>query len=185
MSFLEDLTLDQREMIVSLPYRAGLWVSYSDETGGGEADEREAQVLSNIIHAYAEDVFGAEVLQYIISETLLRKEEWKKWSQNISSVPKECAQALHILHEHLDEKDISAFKIQILEIGEAVALAFREEVPLESFADKFKLYKSYAAFSLKNMRDKRRRKSFDEFLRISPSEREALSVLARALETIY
>ncbi len=185
MNILERLTDDQKKIIVSLPYRVGLWVSKSDTSGGKEAQQRELDALSGIIHGFAEQVFGAEEIQYIISETLHQKDQWPEWGKNISGVLTDCEFAVDVMRSHLGEKEVAAFRNYLIEIGEAVALAFREYEEMNSL---FARLKAYIGFKLSKMRATRMRMKtmgFQEYLNISPQERRALDALANALGASY
>lgn len=184
MDVLESLTPDQRTLIVSLPYRAGLWVSQSDDSGGDEADQKELTALDNILHGFSEQVFGSELLQYVMSETVSRKAEWDGWGENLERLPMECEQALDILRAYVDEKEVSAYSTRLMEIAEAVALAFREYEE-GSAVGRVVVYCSYAVMRLKSILRKQPSKSFDQFLSISASERKALGALASALGSHY
>lgn len=175
MTFLDKLTSDQRDLVIRLPYRIGLWVSQSDTSGGREASESELQALSNILHAFAEDVFGSETLQYIMSETLRHKGTWHSWNKQVDLVPGECRDAVDIMRQHGEAKDIKALKNHLMEIASAVAQAFREDDSRRPVFSALGLYVSHL-FS----RKKKRR--FGDFLNISTTEREALGAIADALE---
>ncbi len=178
MTFLEQLSPEHRDVIVHLPYRIGLWVSHSDTSGGDEAEEREKQVLSNILHGFAEDVFGSETVQHIMSATIRQKDQWPSWGENIDKVPQDCVLAVNMLRQYADEKDANAFKNHLMEIAEAVALAFRENEKLSVFS----MFGMYVSYMLSARKKGRRTKSFNEFLRISAAERKALSAIAAAME---
>ena len=126
VNFLDSLMTEQRDMIVSLPYRVGLMIGEVDDTGGDESSEIEGQVLHNLLMGFSRDVFGAETMTYVIRETVQRKDEWANWSQNLDQVPEECAHAVDILSQYVDPKEVSAFTNYLLEIAESVAMAFRE-----------------------------------------------------------
>lgn len=180
-SILDQLTQPERELLASLPYRVGMWISQSDEGGGAEAHDREVQALSNILHAYAEDVFGAEDLQYIISNTIMQKDRWPQWDQNIDRVPAECAKAIKIMARHSDEKICRAFRKQLMEIAEAVALAYREELDVSTPARKAAVGIAYGLRVFFALKEGRPAPSWHEFLSISPAERVAMGKIERAL----
>lgn len=186
MSFLETLTDNQRHILVSLPYRAGLWVSQSDKSGGGDSDARELQVLDNIISGFAADMFGSETVQLIMMETVRRKEQWPAWAKQVSSVLEDSRFALDVIAQYADAKDVAAFRNHLMEIGEAVALAFREYDSLGVGA-KVALYIDFLRSRLKKPPPGQnvRYKTLHEFFNISPSERRALGTLADALGTVY
>lgn len=174
------LSIDEKRLIVQLPYRVGLYISESDASGGEESDEQEAQVLSNIIRGFAEDVMGAESIQHIISTTLMLKEQWADWSVNLETVPAECERAVAIMREHVSRKDAKAYATQLYEIGEAVALAFKEYEEGNPVND-FILYLKYVWDQTRAKRLGLREKTFEEFKSISGDEREALKKIAHGL----
>lgn len=185
MSFLDELTTEQRTLLVSLPYRVGLKVSQSDDSGGDDSDEKEMQALDSLITAYSQEVFGAETVQFIVSETVSRKAEWQKWSDNLETVEAQCHQAIDILSGCVDEKEVSAFKNHLIEIGESVALAFREYGEKTPLLEKIKIYLIYYKGKFQAAKQGQRYKEWEEFLNISLHERKALRSIASALNTTY
>lgn len=187
MSFLDDLTKDQRDLLVALPYRIGLYVSECDDAGGDESDEAEKQALENIITAYSQEVFGAETVQYIISQTVDRKSDWPQWSKSLDfeQLEEECHKAVDILSRVVDDKEVTAFKNYLVEIGESVALAFREYGEATSLMDKFKIYMIYRRAKAAAAKYNVPYKDWEEFINISLHERRALESIARALNVIY
>lgn len=178
MNFLDKLTPDHRQLFVRLPYRVGFWVSRSDRTGGGESQEQERQALSAILHGFAEDVFGAETIQVIISETIRQKDQWNSWGREIDLVTSECATAIDLMREYGEDKDVKAFRTQMMEIADAVAVAFREEKRVSVFA----LCGKYISFVFSGSSRSRKVQTFRDFVNISAQERKALKAIAVALE---
>lgn len=174
------LNVDEKRLIVQLPYRAGLYVSESDSAGGATSDEQEVQVLANLIRGFAEDVMGAESIQHIISTTLILKDQWGEWGADLDKVPAECAQAVDIMHRHVSKKDARAYANQMYEIGEAVALAFKEYEEGNILKD-FNIYLAYLWSQAKARKNGQRQKSFEEYKSISAAERAALLKLAKGL----
>lgn len=181
MTFLDQLTEDQRNTIISLPYRVGLWVSDADKDGGVEATQHELQALSNIIHGFAEEMFGSETMQHIMSQTLAQKARWAEWKGNIKSVPEDCRIAVDIISEHTDPKDVAVFRMQLMEIGEAVAVAFHEN----DRSSRFTAYIAYISSQFGKKAQRWRARSFNDFLRISINEHKALITLEKALGAAY
>lgn len=174
------LSMDQKRLMVRLPYRVGLYVSESDRSGGGDADAQEMQVLSNLLYGFGQDVMGAESIQHVISTTLALDEQWSEWGEDLHYVPAECDQIVELLNAHVSEKDARAFAVQMYEIGEAVALAF-QEYEEGSFIDTLKLRWRYwqdQAFARKN---KQRETNFEQYKSISADERAALRKIAKGL----
>jgi len=185
MSFMDQFLPDERTLLVSLPYRVGLYVSESDRSGGDESEEAEMQALSNIIIAYSQEVFGAETAQYIISETVSRKREWFEWSNDLDMVEVECHRAVDVLSNAVDVKEVNGVKRCLMEIGEAVALAFREYDETVSIVEKIKIYISYMQSRTQAAKLGIIAKEWDQFINISMEERDALQKVAQALDTRY
>ena len=185
ISMLNTLTDNQKYRLISLPYRAGLYVSHSDQSGGDEANDNELRALENLIYGFSDGVFGSELVQDIMATTIKHKDEWKNWGQDLHRVPEECSDALSILSPFVERKEQVAYASRIMDIGEAVALAFREAEEVSSFGAKIKLYFEYFSAMQKAKAAKLPKRSFDEYLAISADEREALNALAKALNRVY
>lgn len=184
MSFLNQLDPEDRDLVVSLPYRVGMRVSKSDDTGGSDSDDQEMQALSSILNGYAQEVFGSETVQYIISETITKKNKWPEWSGTLEQVEQDCHKAIDLLSNVVDQKEVSAFKQHLMEIGESVAMAFREQQNLGMIA-RFKLFLDYKKDRKLAEQKKIAAKSWDQFLNISMQERRALRSIAGALNITY
>ncbi len=118
---------DQELMLISLPYRVGLYVSFADTSGGFEAQEAEMQSLSNILREFAEDFCKSEFSQKVLMESLRARALWPTWSQNIESVPEQARFITDMMEPEFDERAVRAFKEVLVEIAMAVAMAFRED----------------------------------------------------------
>jgi hypothetical protein len=188
MNFLDNVTHAQRELIISLPYRVGHYISQSDTTGGDEATARELQALSNIIHGFADSMLGSEAIQYVMTETLAQKAKWQDWSKKMRAVPKDCKTAMDIMVAHLPEKDITAFQNHLMEIGEAVAMAFKEVQEQDHNPPALKKIEAKLQQILKSLSSKTqkpKRHHLEAYASISPNEREALHKVAVALGVNY
>lgn len=182
MSFLDAMNRDGRDLLVALPYRVGVWMSHIDKTGGESASQEEAKALENIMGGFTQDVFGSEIVQIVMTETLQRKEDWTgPWGENLSNVPQECEKAQAMLKDAgIEEKEVSAYKQRLIEIAEAVALAFREYEEL-GFFQKMQMYILYYKHRSKAVKDGLSYMELEQFLSISPAEHKALFKLSNIL----
>ncbi|MFK7839750.1 MAG: hypothetical protein AB8B83_05410 [Bdellovibrionales bacterium] len=183
--FFTNFTDNQFQRLIQLPYRAGLYVSVSDDVGGEQASENEIRALENLIYGFSDGVFGSELVQHVMSETIKHKHEWKGWHDDLDKVPNECEDALAILAGHFDQKERNAYATRILSLGEAVALAFRENVEAQSGFARFKAYLHYMKCNKIAKKKSLPQKTFDDFLSISKDERLALEALATSLNLEY
>ncbi|MCB9973262.1 MAG: hypothetical protein H6854_01720 [Rhodospirillales bacterium] len=179
---ISSLTCPQpvKEALIRLPYRVGLWLSQSDQTGGDSSDEQELYALENVILSYGEDVCKSEFTQSVMEQTVKGYEIWDTWRDNIENVPRECETILYEIANTVDPKHLRDFKSSLLEIAETVALAYRETSENESFLNNVYiqiriLQKKWDAFI------KKYDFSLDHALNISPAEEEALKRLKGTL----
>ena len=119
-----------------------------------------------------------------MGETVARRNEWEKWTAEIDQVPQEAAEAVEILRQHVIEKEVNAYVTRLMEIAEAVAVAFKEFDEVSSF-ERFKMQALYARSFVMAKLAKRPPRSFSQFIRISLHERAALNALARSLNAPY
>ena len=181
MPYLEQFTDDQRDLLISLPYRTGLWVSESDEGGGDESAEAEMQALESIITGYCEDFLKSEFVEELMHETLARKNKWEEWHDTLDSVPLECRQALDVLNERMEEKEVLSFRQSLMEIATAVAMAYCELEEEEDTAGKFQAYFRYYWGIFMARIKKEQAPAVETHLNISRSEREVLGKLSEVL----
>jgi len=182
MALLEDFTKDQRDLLVALPYRVGLWIGSSDDTGGGDADDAEAKALAVIVTGFAEDFCKSEFVQMMMEETVARRGEWPEWTHNLDDVPSECIRATDLLTERLERKEVTSFKLTLMEIATAVAMAYREFDHSQDLSFRLKVYGRVMAERLRAVFTGQRARGVDEFLNISDAEQKALDVLSQSLD---
>ncbi len=182
MSYLEKFTEEQRDLIVSLPYRTGLWVSESDDGGDDDADAAEMQALENIIMGYTEDFLKSELVEEIMKSTLERKAKWAEWSEGLDTVPRQCQQAIDAMNAHMESKEVLSFKQSLMEIATAVAMAYRELDDEQNSVEKMKAYARYYWETLMARIKKEQQPTLDSMLNISKSERAVLVKLSGALQ---
>lgn len=113
-------------ILISLPYRVGLYVSFADTSGGFEAQEAEMQTLSGILREFAEDFCKSEFSQKVLMESLRARPVWPSWSGSIERVPEQAAHIVKIMETQSDSRALRDFKDVMVEIALSVAMAFRE-----------------------------------------------------------
>ena len=182
MMHLSKLPQDIQDIVVSLPYRVGLYISESDQTGGDDSSLAERRALENIVTFYVEDTVKSEFAHEVMLETLNRKSQWEGWAQDIGNVPEECMELAYMLKEHVDTKEVAAYKQNLLEVGIAVAQAYCE------FSDnvgRMARIETYIALFLKRVQGifgGEQIPSNDYVLNISAAEKAAIMRLARNLD---
>lgn len=181
MAFLEQFSEQERDLIVSIPYRAGVWVSSVDDTGGAAADAQELEKLEEIIAEKARGMFESAFVHEVIAETFSRKADWKRWSEQLDTLLPDSTRAVEVVSGKLAERDVDAYRANILNIGVSVAKAFREfDVDAPFFV---KIGSNLRLCGEALVRVLKRDKSYDTVseLNISLAEDIALTKLSNAL----
>lgn len=117
---------EDEAILISLPYRVGLYVSYADLSGGWDAQEKELQTLSGILRAYSEDFCKSEFVQKVLMESLGARVRWLLWAQNVERVPEEAAHIMKLLTPMFLPAELEGFRQSLVDIALTVAMAFRE-----------------------------------------------------------
>lgn len=179
---IEDLPVQVQENAIRLPVRVGMYVSMSDKSGGQRADKAERDALIHIITAFAQDYCKTEFVQTLMNATLARQEQWEGWAEKLEIVPEECTELISNLNTGITSKDRSALIHHLYDIGQAVALAYREDDQvkglLSGFSLKWRRFRYRAHEKTLNIRPL----EWSEFLNISAKEQQALERLGHALE---
>lgn len=178
---LENLSPEIGTLLLKLPYRVGLFISQSDQTGGGESGDAEMRALENVVTFYVEDFCKSEFAQSVMLQTLRHKAEWPNWGQEITRVPEECKKVFDALTGVIDMRDILAFKNNLLEIAIAVAMAYREFDTTEPWINRFRVYLAILIERIKQAIKGETASTPDQMLNISRDEKMAINLLADTL----
>lgn len=121
------LSYEQKEILIRLPFRVGVWISSSDSSGGEESEARELRALETVIASYAEEYLKSEFVQKLMEKTFAGKAGWSGWTRGIETVPEDCARLMSSLETLLPVRELDAFRENLLDIALAVAMVYREE----------------------------------------------------------
>jgi len=181
MKNLSKLPEDIRNIVIRMPFRVGLFVSESDQTGGDESAEAERKALENIVTFYVEDTVKGEFAHEVMEETLNHKSDWANWSVDLDKVPEECLHIGYQLKDYIDEKEISAFKQNLIEVGIVIAQAYCEVDETSTAGAKLEAYTSLFLRRFQSMFAEEPAPTHDYVLNVSKSERGALKLLSNNL----
>ena len=183
MAYLDDFTQEDRDFLVTLPYRTGLWMSLADEGGGDEAREAEQAALEALVTGFVEDYCKSEFVEELMRETLENRDIWKDWRENIETLPDECRRAVDIIAAQVQVGHVTSFKQSLMEIATAVAMAYCEFNEAEAMlVERLKVKARYFLKCLEAKKERRSKPSYSEVVNISEIEQRALKSLAVALK---
>ncbi len=181
MTYLSKLPENVQQICIRLPFRVGLFISESDQTGGDESAEAERKALENIVTFYVEDTVKSEFAHEVMLQTLYQKNNWSVWSENIADVVTECLNLTSYLEEHIDAKEILAFKQNLIEDGLAVAQAYCEFEKESPQNRQVETYVSLFFKKLQSIFSGEEKVANDYALNISPAERKAIELISNNL----
>ena len=111
------LSYEQKEALIRLPFRVGVWISSSDSSGGAESEARELRALETVIASYAEEYLKSEFVQKLMEKTFAGKAGWSGWTQGIETVPEDCARLMSSLETLLPVRELDAFRENLVDIA--------------------------------------------------------------------
>ena len=127
MTQLSDFSSDDAELILSLPVRVGMHVSYAEDEEGEQDDEREMQALEACIREIAK--VRAEdpgVVQEIADATLNSRDRWDEWSQGVFNIEPQCEKAVLAMQSVANGRETKDYVKMVVEVATAVAQAYGE-----------------------------------------------------------
>ena len=126
MSSLADFSDDERALLVCLPYKVGVFVSYADDESGERDDEREMDRLEECIMAIAGLHVSKPFTAEIMRETVEMRDKWPQWAAQSWHVPDEAARAVKLLQARASETELKNYSAALMEIATTVAQAYGE-----------------------------------------------------------
>ena len=124
MTILSDFSVDDFELIVSLPYRVGLHVSYADDEEGEQDDEREMAALEACLKAVV--VKNEGLTKDVAEKALSMKDKWDGWGQGVFNIEPVCRQASEIIARVASNDEAKDYVQMVLEVASSVAQAYGE-----------------------------------------------------------
>ena len=131
MSKLSKFSNDEAKLIVSVPYRVGMWISTCDDNTKSKFDDkRERQALEATIKRMAglhrKMPFAAEIMRQIEQN----KSSLQIWNTHVTEekVLEEVTQAVTICKEKLGPAETKQYKQALWQTGLVVAQAFGEQI---------------------------------------------------------
>ncbi len=181
MSVLAQFSASELELLASLPYKAGVFVSHADDEGGEEDDAREIDALGACIRKIAEHHAHMPFTVAIMGQTLDLKMQWGSWEERSFTTPQDCMMAVSLLEGRITDDELKDFRGALIEIATSVAQAYGE---FNSFDDADKKSGGFGAL-LKKFTGGFSGVSVDDAghpMNVSASEGSAIDALKAALK---
>ena len=175
MTVLSDFTPDEQALLISLPYKAGVWISYTDDAEGEDDDAREMKALRACLRAVARLHEKDPLVGGILRGCLESEQEWARWAEDTHRLEDEARQGMAAVRARAPEKTAKSFRAALMEIATAVAQAYGEFGEFEDEGEGF-FGKIVGTFAKLGHDDK------NHPMNVSAAEDSALAQLAEALK---
>lgn len=126
MTQLSDFSPEETALIISLPYRVGMHVSYADDEHGENDDELEMKALAACIKEVVRQHEGEPLTKEIALEILSNKDKWSNWEQGVFNIEPQCETAVSTLKIHANSSEVKDYIKMILDVASSVAQAYGE-----------------------------------------------------------
>lgn len=126
MSQLSFFTAEERALLVSIPYRAGVFMSHADDVGGEEDDQREHKALEATMRALASKEGYHDVVREILQTSLNNAAQWSNWQETAPLTLRDGKAAIAILQDKTTDEVAKSYRKAVLHIAQSVAMAYGE-----------------------------------------------------------
>lgn len=175
---LNSLDARQQDLVCGLLYRAGSWMSQTEDSEGETDDARENDTIVSVLKMISGKA-SSPFLRAAAERALESRNRWPAWEEESFDILPDVVSAAKILRNLLPEKEYKSYKRALMKIATDVAQAGTEfsietEIPEDT------------GFFGKLLSKLRPVGQYDEGhpVNVSPGEESALTRLARVLREV-
>lgn len=182
MAELERFLPADQDLLVSLFYRIGQWMSEVDDTDTGEESEAiEESQMFKVLNKLAKSQNVGALTSEIAAEAIRQKGSWSRWAKQTDNVLDDVTRAKALLNGQGTQDEFVSYGRSLVTIATAVARAYREAEDVEETEEKgffawLSEKKAHVALALTDA-------DAHKDLNISPAEDSALNDLYQALKS--
>lgn len=126
MTDLSSFSEQERALIVSLPYKVGLWISHAEDEEGEDDDAQEMKALKHCVVGIAKAHEQNGFIHALLVEMIRGREDWSQWDDDAFQVVAQIKGVKPALQKHLSEAEYKEFCKVLIEIAIVVAEAHGE-----------------------------------------------------------
>lgn len=127
MPSFHDFLKEDLELIVSLPYRVGIFVSRADDAISTRRDEkREARALRAVLESLGKQDKKCPFLAEVAEQSLSHEDHWPAWRAK-KGLAEDIARSLKLMEARLPAENVKEFRRALFHIGCVVAQAYGEK----------------------------------------------------------
>lgn len=124
----KDLTDSEKDLVISIPYRAGIWISHIDDNEKtGVDDKKEQQALDKAIEQYSKMGKKMPFVAFVCSHIMKSQIPQVSWENGTEQFFDALGQSVSICKEKLSKSDVKQYKQLIWQLAMVVAQAYGED----------------------------------------------------------
>lgn len=117
----------EKDLIIKLPYRVGLWISRADDKIGFFDEEVERGRLEAVIERVAKHHETSSFVRNVLANTLKQSDKWPEWAAELDTILADCKAGLKIVTAQSSEEDSKIYRVVLMQTAVCVAEAFQED----------------------------------------------------------
>ncbi len=177
-----DFNPEEKALLVSVPFRVGVWLSHCDPDGGDISALKESIALEHLLNVIAGNFCESAFVMELMEKTLSARNQWPSWENDAKTVLQDVTRSIEILEHRIRSGDLASYKASLMEIALAVAMAYNEALENKPLVDKLNACaRLWFENTIGQMKGKRTSGEFGLHMNISEIEERALKELADAL----
>ena len=177
----KNISYNDKDILVALPVKVGVWISHYDDQGDVNANDNETSALKEIISYLADDKTSTLFVTDLFKETLHAQESWTSWPCDHNCVIQDAKKAISIIKSNVSKQDVDAFREALLTVCEVVAQAYGEFGSYDETQDGVS-WLDHIKTTLQKLKGQSY-VSMDRPFNVSPAEQEAIYELRAALSS--
>src|SRR5688572_10763054 len=125
MSFFDDFLEEELDLIISLPYRVGVWMAHVDDVETDRDDHMEIRALESILKAISKADKTAPFVAAVVEQTLTFRYVWDEWAA-LPGFERDVTRAARMVEERMPEGTGRNYRRALWLIALTVARAWGE-----------------------------------------------------------
>ena len=121
MSYFQNFSKEETEMIAAFPFRVGVYVSRSDDVEGGKDDQKEIAALRAVLESLADLEQKKPFVAAVMQQTLMGQNSWPAWAKQNDQVLDDAPKVAACVKEKLDTVSAKDYLRCLFYIGRVVA----------------------------------------------------------------
>lgn len=126
-TYFSDFQSEELSLILSIPYRSGIWMSHVDDIPGTVRDEaKERMALEAVLDRILNASGGKSFVRGVVHEIIVHKAEWSGWADMANTVLDDLGRAVSLVDNRLPKAEALQYRKCIFHVAKTVAMAAHE-----------------------------------------------------------